>query len=178
MKQLFRSIFRIHTLKGLGAALPVVISCYSLWFSVYSFRKQFELDMRPFVGISSVQSTRTDDETVITAVIKNTGKLPASIVELRSEWWVLRNGHATALAGAADTQKNLLVFPGAEMKYSVPLRGVLHQRYFKKAQSGYTLHILYELQYAAPQIKLSYEFGQKVTFESAGELSTIWVRGT
>lgn len=157
--------------------LPLIISCYSVWFSVHVFRAQFALDMRPFVGITNVQTSRSLDSTIVTAVIKNTGKLPATIKDLQGKWWILREGHPEHLAGGNDTQSGLFLFPGAEIKYSIPVRGIVHERYLKADRNGYTLHVQYHIQYAAQQIEASFDFNQLVVIEN-DDLSTLWVHGT
>jgi hypothetical protein len=69
------------------------VSAYAILFSIYAFRKQFELDMRPFVGITKVepvvQNVAGKSSAAglrIEATIKNFGKLPAENVRLRESW--------------------------------------------------------------------------------------------
>lgn len=161
---------RHETIELFVSSLAVLIACYSVWFSIYSFRKQFELDMRPFVGITGVEREATDAETLITVAVKNNGKLPAKLDEFHAEWWISEGPNR--LAGAAQRLQNQFVFPSAEFKFSIPFRGVLQERYLARGKEEYVLNIKYLIRYSSTQINHSFNFEQVIAVNNAGEIST------
>lgn len=140
----------------------VLLSCWSVVFSVYSFRKQFQLDMRPFVGIAKVDAVDSANATRVTAVIRNVGKLPSDDTKLRVTWTIESIETGRAAQQLTREEALDLVFPGAEFSYTVPFESFLFEKYLKAP--GYRVNILYEIDYSAKSIDGRWKTAQKFSY--------------
>ncbi len=151
----------------------LIVSTWSILFSIYSFRKQFELDMRPFVGVVKVEVTETKSSANIAATIRNVGKLPANSVNLNVTWAILQLTDGKRVQEISREEQLGLIFPGAETSYTLPFESILFEKYVSRPD--YQVVVDYQLKYSTRTIDLSwiaeqsirYRYGRKPTIISS-----------
>jgi hypothetical protein len=155
------------------AALAVSVS--AILFSVHSYRTQFELDMRPFVGVSMVEAIPLPKADVkqsagiaIEATIKNVGKLPADDVHINLAWKIVRAGGEEPILQETRQTYQLTIFPGIELKSTAPFQGALFERYL--ADPAYDVVVEYDIDYSNPRITNTWKSSVVVRYNKTSNI--------
>lgn len=163
--------------------LALLLSCYSVYTTVSLSKKQFDLNYRPFVGVSDIKKIIDGDPNKILnkehppnlleikTTVENVGMLPASNVEIRWSWTITEAATGRTIFSDKGDEKRLTLFPKLHIVHVLRFNGTLLNDYL--SNQNYNLNIRYEIFYNNVEVNKQWKSEQDFKYNQLSDLEIL-----